>query len=165
MKIYTKKGMLAVAAAIFAIAAAPVQADHMTEGAVLSADGTIISLECAKFGGLKETLTFVTFTNDDEDRPSLVGKLKKAHLKLHEDPPKICDAAQKLEDFSFKVTSLRDGRAGKGNKPKIFDNLPDGVGAVDCLIEGSAAIAAHLRKDLDCTIVEDPPRGKGPKNK
>ena len=94
MKIYTKKGMLAVAAAIFAIAAAPVQADHMTEGAVLSADGTIISLECAKFGGLKETLTFVTFTNDDEDRPSLVGKLKKAHLKLHEDPPKICD-----EDF------------------------------------------------------------------
>lgn len=169
MKIYTKKGALAVAAAVFAITAAPVQADHDTAGAELSADGLTISLSCDTFGALQYTFDeLVTFANEDKDRPSLQGKLDYAHSKLHEDPQKFCDAAQKLDDFSFKVRFLLEGRDGTGKKPKVFDEQGDV--AIWCLIDGSAAIAEDLRTDdqgdsLDCTVVEDPPRGKGRKDK
>ena len=165
MKIYTKIAV-SLLATVFAIVAVPAQADHDTAGAELSADGLTIDLTCESFGGLKYTLLKeVTFTND-KDLSSLLGKLYKSHDKLHEDPPKLCDAAQKLDDFSFKVKFLRDGRKAN-SKPKIFDE--QGGAAIACLLEGSAAYANDLRTDpdpdLDCTVVKDPPRGKGPKNK
>ena len=160
MKIYMKIAV-SLLATVFAIVAVPAQADHDTVGAELSADGLIIGLTCKSFGGLKYTLLEeVTFTND-EDLSSLLGKLYKSHDKLHEDPPKLCDAAQKLDDFSFKVKFLRDGRKAN-SKPKIFDE--QGGEAIKCLIVGSAEYADDLRTGIDCTVVEDPPRGKGPKN-
>ena len=163
MNIYTKKSALAVAAAMFAISAAPVQADHFDSGVVLDPVSNEMVITCASFGGLKHTLdNEVTFTSDNKpdrkDYNALDGKLTEAHDKLHEDPPKNCDAAQKLDDFSFKVVALRDG--GKGNKPKIFDSN-SGV-SIACLIEGSAALADSLTVGLDCAPVQDPPRGKGP---
>jgi hypothetical protein len=168
MKIYTKIAASLIAT-VFAIVAVPAQADHDTAGAELSADGLTIDVTCKTFGGLEYTLRDeVTFTNAN-DFSSLLVKLDQAHLKLHYedlDPPKLCDAAQKLDDFSFKVKFLRDGRKAN-SKPKIFDE--QGGEAIACLIEGSAAIADDLRTDpdpdLECTDVEDPPRGKGPKNK
>ena len=161
MTIYTNIAASLVAV-VFAIAAVPAQADHDTTGATLSADGLTISVVCEEFGGFLHAFNNeVEFTNQ-KDRLSLsleAGKLGKAHWKLHEDPPKLCDAAQKLDDFSFKVRFLRDGRDGKGTKPKISDNS-DGA-AIACLIEGSAEMADDLTDGLDCTVVEDPPRGKG----
>ena len=164
MKIYTKM-VVSLIATVFAIVAVPAQADHDTAGAELSADGLTIDLTCESFGGLIYTLLEeVTFTND-KDLSSLLGKLYKVHDKLHyEDPPKLCDAAQKLDDFSIKVEFLLYGRKAN-SKPKIFDEQEGN--AITCLIDGSAAIADGLRTDpdpdLDCTDVEDPPRGKGPK--
>jgi len=177
MKIYTKISASLVAA-VFAIAVMPVQADHNNTGAELSADGLTIMLTCDKFGGLEYTLdNHVFFASDGKgpyqgqdtgkDREGLEGKLTNAHDKLHEDPPKLCDAAQKLDDFSFKVQSLEDGNTA--DKFKIWDDT-DGT-SIQCLIEGSAALADDLRtddqgQDIDCADdAGDPPRGKGPKGK
>ena len=103
MKIYTKIAVSLIAT-VFAIVAVPAQADHDTAGAELSADGLIIGLTCESFGALQYTFdNLVWFANEGKDRPSLQAKLDKSHDKLHEDPPKLCDAAQKLDDFSFKV--------------------------------------------------------------
>jgi len=163
MKIYTNIAASLVAA-VFAIAAVPVQADHNNTGAELSADGLTIELTCDTFGALQYTFDeLVTFANEEKDRPSLQGKVDQAHNKLHEDPPKLCDAAQKLDDFSFKVRSLLVGRDGTGKKPKIFDDVDNA--AIWCLITGSAAIADDLTDDLECIVVNFPPRGKGPKKK
>jgi hypothetical protein len=163
MNIYTKKGALAAAAAIFAISAAPVQADHFATGMVYDADGNIMYITCESFGGLKYTLdnevTFVNDAPDQKDRVALNGKLTEAHDKLHEDPPKNCDAAQKLDDFNTKVVALRDG--GKGGKPKIFDETNGD--AIACLVDGSAKLAASLTDGITCEAAGDPPRGKGPK--
>ncbi len=171
MKIYTKGTALA-ATAVFALAtSASAMADHDTVGAKLSEDGTTIELTCASFGGLTYTLdNHVFFASDGkgqyrdtgtgQDRLGLEEKLDGAHDKLHEDPPKPCDAAQKLDDFSFKVQSLKDGNTA--DKTKISD---DTNGAIQCLIDGSAALAASLRPADGCDAAGDPPRGKGPKNK
>lgn len=176
MNIYTKGKALA-AAAVFALAtAAPAMADHDTVGADLSADGTTITLTCDTFGALEYTLrNHVSFGNDgkppyqDEDpvmgkdREGLERKLTEAHRKdLHEDPPKPCDAAQKLDDFSSKVTQLRDGNTA--DKIKISDDTKGS--SIQCLIDGSAALAKSLIPAAGCDSSGGKPGGgKGPKNK
>ena len=169
MKNWIIKGPLA-AAAVFALAtAAPAMADHDTVGAELSADGLTIYLDCETFGGLEYTLdNHVFFASDNKGRPGyetskdregLEDKLTNAHDKLHEVPPKPCDAAQKLDDFSFKVQSLEEGNTA--TKMKISDDT-NGE-SIQCLIEGSAALAASTRPTGGCDAAGDPPRGKGPK--
>jgi hypothetical protein len=180
MKIYTKGTALA-AAAVFALAtAAPAMADHDTTGVTLSADGHIMYMDCEQFGGFKSALdNYVKFASDGkgkyqnsdpvtgQDREGLNGKLSNAHDKLHEDPPKPCDAAQKLDDFNAKVKQLVD--ANTDDKMKIWETEdPDGTGAIRCLIDGSAFFAAKLRDGEDCSGgdgggSDKPNPGKGPK--
>ena len=173
MKIYTKGKALA-AAAVFALAtAAPASADHDTVGVALSADGLTVYVDCKQFGGVKGALdTYVEFASDTKgpkneygegrDRAGLNDKLRYAHSKLHEDPPKPCDAAQKLDDFNAKVIQLQDGNTA--DKMKIWETSD---GAIQCLIDGSAFYAASLRDGVDCSGGDagGPPGGKGPKNK
>ena len=168
MKIYTKGTALA-AAAVFALAtAAPAIADHDTSGFEESLDGLTIYIDCTQFGGIRKALepAYVAFAND-KDRLGLNGKLDNVHNKyLHAEPPKVCDAAQKFDDFSAKVVQLKE--ASLGDKKKIWN-----VGAEDaitCLIDGSAAYAEELRsRDANnCTGDSTdsggkPSRGNGPK--
>lgn len=170
MKIYTKGTALA-AAAVFALAtAAPAIADHDTVGVEYDAASNVVYIDCETFGGLEYTLDkLVFFASDDkgqyrgtgtgQDRLGLEDKLTNAHDKLHEDPPKPCDAAQKLNDFSFKVQSLLDGNTA--DKTKISDD--QGGESIRCLIEGSAALAQSLSSGESCGDAGSPPRGKGPK--
>ena len=67
----------AITAAMMAVAVTlPARADHSDSGVELSADGTVVNLECVTFGGLEYTLReYVYFTNEDKDRPALEGKL------------------------------------------------------------------------------------------
>ena len=148
----------AITAAMMAVAVTlPARADHSDSGVELSADGTVVNLECVTFGGLEYTLReYVYFTNEDKDRPALEGKLIEAHDKEHEG--KVCDSAQKLEDFSSKIDRLTpDGR-----KAKAFETHP---GALLCLEEGALKLATTVRNGETCADAGDPPRGKGPKNK
>lgn len=170
MKIYTK-GVALAAATVFAMATAvPAMADHDTVGAELSADGQTIYIDCESFGGLQYTLENHVFfasdgkgqyrgTDTGQDREGLENKLAYAHDKLHEDPPKPCDAAQKLDDFSFKVQSLLDGNTA--DKTKISDDT--GGTSIQCLIDGSAALADTVSAGETCGDAGSPPRGKGPK--
>jgi len=164
MKIYTKIAASLVAT-VFAIMAVPAQADHDTAGAELSADGLTIKLTCASFGGLAYTLREeVRFASDKrpakKDRTALIYKLKDAHYKLHsEDPAKNCDGAQKLDDFSSKVSALSE--ASTDVKKKIWDYTSGE--SIKCLIEGSSALASSSRGGLTCDDAGVRPRGKGPK--
>ena len=170
MKIVKNAVQLAAAVLMLGLLAlastAPAMADHDTVGGDLSADGQTVYLTCETFGALYYTLGHhVFFASDDKsgrDRSGLVDKLDNAHLKLlHEDPPKPCDAAQKLDDFSFKVKSLRD--ANTADKMKISDDT-DGT-SIQCLVEGSAALAQSLRPAEGCDSSGGPGGGKGPKNR
>lgn len=147
-----RKLSVALGAALIGIGAVA-QADHFSTGVVLNSDGTVIDMNCASFGGLKYTLdNYVTFANEDKDRPALDGKLVEAHDKLHEG--KKCDAAQKLLDFSSKIDRLTPEQ----RKPKIFESYP---GAIQCLGDGSSLLAAELTQGVTCEDPGDPPRGKG----
>jgi len=170
MKIYTKGTALA-AAAVFALAtAAPAMADHDMVGVELDAASNVVYIGCESFDGLEHALDeHVDFPSDGkgqhpdrseegQHRERLEDKLTNALLKLHEDPPKPCDAAQKLNDFSFKVQSLLDGNTA--DKTKISETWD---GAIQCLIDGSAALAKSVSSGESCGDAGSPPRGKGPK--
>ena len=167
MKIYTKGTALA-AAAVFALAtAAPAMADHNTVGVEYDAANNVVYIDCESFGGLEYTLAthvdFASDTRNGKDRSGLEGKLTNAQAKLHEDQPKPCDAAQKLDDFSFKVASLL--AANTADKTKISDDT--GGESIRCLIEGSAALAKSLIPTDGCDSgggsPNGKPKGKGPK--
>jgi hypothetical protein len=110
-------------------------------------------VDCETLEGLNTTMAYLTFTNDLKDRPALQGKLDEAQDKI--DESKVCNAGLKISDFYNKVFKLSTAR-----KTKIGESAP---GALKCATEGSLALAKTW---LDgCEPVDDPPRGKGPKNK
>lgn len=109
-------------------------------------------VDCTTLEGLNTTMDYLTFTNEEKDRPSLQGKLDEAQAKL--DESKVCDAGLKVSDFNNKVFRLANAR-----KTKVGESAP---GALRCALEGSQALSETW---LDgCEPVSDPPRGKGPKN-
>lgn len=114
-------------------------------------------VDCTTLEGLNTTMAYLTFTNDEKDRPALQGKLDEAQAKLDED--KVCDAGLKISDFNDKVFRLANAR-----KTKIGESAP---GALRCALEGSAALAETWL--TGCEDAGDPPRGngggKGPKDK
>lgn len=77
------------------------------------------------------------------DRQGLLEKLADADAKVGQD--KLCDASQKVSDFNSKLSALVTG--GKGNKQKVFENH---AGALECALQGSAALAAEYKSGLDC---------------
>ena len=108
---------------------------------------------CESLEGLNQTMAYLTFTNEEKDRPALQGKLDEAQAKL--DESKVCDAGLKVSDFNNKVFRLATAR-----KTKIGESAP---GALRCALEGSEALAETWR--TGCEDAGDPPRGKGPKDK
>ena len=170
MKIYTK-ALTALASSIVLMASMPA---HSSDGVVFDPVSNTVTFHCdiLDTDGLRDLLAYVEFASDTKgpknpdgdgrDRAGLKGKLSNADLKLLEDPPKPCDAAQKLDDFSAKVAQLDD--ANTGDKMKIWETKdPDGTGAIQCLIDGSAAYAASLRDGQDCSDGgSGGGKGKGP---
>lgn len=106
---------------------------------------------CESLTGLNEIMVYMTFTNEDKDRPALQAKLDEAQEKI--DQSKVCDAGLKVSDFNYKVFRLDSAR-----KTKVGESLP---GAVQCALEGSEALAETWR--TGCDAVSEPPRGKGRK--
>jgi len=104
---------------------------------------------CETLEGLNTTMAYLTFTNEEKDRPSLQGKLDEAQAKL--DESKVCDAGLKVSDFNNKVFRLATAR-----KTKIGESAP---GALRCALEGSEALAETWLNG--CEPVDDPPRGNG----
>ena len=138
MKNWRIKGPLAAATILLAL------------GATAQAQETIV---CESLEGLNQTMNYLNFTNEEKDRPSLQGKLDDAQAKL--DEGKVCDAGLKINDFNDKIFRLSTAR-----KTKIGESAP---GALRCAFEGSEALAETWL--AGCEPVDDPPRGKGPKNK
>lgn len=112
---------------------------------------------CESLEGLNTTMAYLTFTNEEKDRPSLQGKLDAAQAKI--DEGNVCDAGLKVSDFNSKVFKL-----ATASKTKIDETAP---GAIRCALEGSAALAETWL--TGCEDAGDPPRGngggKGPKDK
>jgi len=136
MKNWISKGPLAAVAILLAL------------GTTAQAQDIIV---CESLEGLNQTMNYLTFTNEEKDRPSLQGKLDQAQEKL--DEGKVCDAGLKINDFNDKIFRLSTAR-----KTKIDETAP---GALRCAYEGSKALAKTW---LDgCEDAGDPPRGKGPK--
>ena len=136
MKNWISKGPLAAVAILLAL------------GTTAQAQDIIV---CESLEGLNQTMNYLTFTNEEKDRPSLQGKLDEAQEKL--DEGKVCDAGLKINDFNDKIFRLSMAR-----KTKIDETAP---GALRCAYEGSKALAEEW---LDgCVDAGDPPRGKGPK--
>ena len=138
MKDWKIKGPLAAVAILLAL------------GTTAQAQDAIV---CESLEGLNQTMDYLTFTNEEKDRPSLQGKLDDAQAKL--DEGKVCDAGLKISDFNRKVFRL-----ATASKTKIGESGP---GALRCALEGSEALAETWL--TGCEPVDDPPRGKGPKNK
>jgi len=109
---------------------------------------------CESLAGLNDIMGYMTFTNEEKDRPALLGKLYEAQAKI--DESKVCDAGLKVSDFNYKVFKLAYAR-----KTKVSDSLSGE--AVRCALEGSQALAETWR--TGCEAVSEPPRGKGPKKK
>lgn len=74
------------------------------------------------------------------DRSGLQTKLSEADEKIGQD--KLCDASQKVSDFNSKLLQLTSA-----DKEKVSENH---AGALECALQGSAALAAELKSGLDC---------------
>ena len=109
---------------------------------------------CESLPGLNDILGYMTFTNEEKDRPSLQGKLLEAQEKIDEN--KLCDAGLKVSDFNKKLYALATAR-----KTKVSDSLSGE--AIRCALEGSKALADTWR--TGCESASKPPGGKGPKTK
>lgn len=151
------KSILTAAAAAMLVASLPVQAND--GGTVLDGGSDVDVIVCAELDldGLRRVMqNYVTFASDDgdgKDRKLLNVKLDEAQEKL--ELGKLCDAAQKVDDFATKIDNLLT----RGTKPKVFDE--HGGAAVQCLLVGAEHLAARYRDGLSCG--GDPPRGNGPK--
>jgi len=131
-----------------------VLASVMAFGTVQAEEDVIV---CESLDGLTDCLELLTFASDEKggrDRAGLGRKLTYAGDKFRQG--KLCDAGLKVDEFNAKIYSLMIAP-----KEKITDSSP--AGALRCALEGSRALADSLLSS--CGSVEDPPRGKGPKNK
>ena len=131
-----------------------VLATVMAFGTVQAEEDVIV---CESLDGLRDCLVLLTFASDDrnyKDRTGLEKKLTNAQDKFGQG--KLCDAGLKVDEFNAKIYSLKIAP-----KEKITDSSP--AGALRCALEGSRALADSLLSS--CGSVDDPPKGKGPKNK
>ena len=151
MNIYTKKGALAVAAAMLTLGAMPASANDT--GLEFDDGNVIITCELLDVGELRWVFnTYVTVNPKDETSMNL--KLDEALAK--EEEAKYCDAGQKVDDFAAKIVRLQ----GDTNQPKISDAY-NGA-AIECVLVAAQHQADRYRAlEGNCADPGDPPRGKG----
>ena len=165
MKIYSKP-LTALASAIVLGTSMSAQAND--GGVVFDPNSNTVTFMCADLDtdDLRYVLEeYVDFANDvtdpgtgdvtGKDRDGLEGKLAQADAKLLES--NFCDAAQKVDDFGSKVSTLK--KSSSPEKLKISDDF--GGQAIDCLIIGAGHLAEDLLSGQSCEDAGDPPRGNG----
>jgi len=116
--------------------------------------------ECTEEDKLVTTLAEFEYTNESKDLPGLQDKIHRAFYKVDSEG-KYCDGVGKLQDFQNKLNRLVYATKAKAVDPDYPTNLRCLIGGTDELILDWQGIAA----DNGGCYSEDPPRGKGPKNK
>jgi hypothetical protein len=156
------KKLIATLAATATMSVLAMPANASDDGTVFENSAIYICAEL-DIQGLRDVLEHVDFASDDpdtgKDREGLNKKLDEAQAKL--DISKSCDAAQKIDDFGWKIFNLES--RSSPSKLKISDAY--GGEAIECLLVGAEHLAADTRGDLTCEDAGTPPRGKGPKDK